>query len=715
MLKTLPSKYYLQHFKEFLRFVAGPCLPLLDAVDQGFLDKFKQLDEAAQCLFVRALNRKSPLIRRQSLWYEEICDHQHHLDTLIEQGFYRHCEARDQQMLVASLSKPELCQLLNAAGGQYSKAAAKASLLEQAKTQCDFNHIKGSGLDGHFIIRAFQPQTDYFLFLFFGDLHSGLNKFSMRDLGVMRTKRGVSNDVARFDEQEQAKSAFFYALKLHQFDKPNAQDLLRLGSELHKLVRPSGCMAETYREQYLFALGKGLLAINRQLALSALALSGGADAQEKSLRERYKDGSKAQVKEELEQIIEEGNSQSLVAFAEDFLARKFQQKRTSAMTDLLREKPQPILIDEMYMNAVEVGVQRYYQKQGMQVFRTENRLWRALFALTFWQELFELDNKSMITEFDYKPQTITQNTFYQDHAEQIEQRLATLNSSKNAFKQLSQTILAHYGQQNGLFRWHRSLLQVFAVFFEHVCIEAVIEQLRCMAKDYNRFSDGYPDLMVVDEEGLRFDEVKAPGDQLRKNQLLSIQQLRKNQFKVEVTQVSWFLDPQQPYAVVDIETTGGRGNSHRITEIGIVIVIGETVVDSWQTLINPQRHIPKSITALTGIDNAMVANAPLFSEITETLRSVLNGCVFVAHNVNFDYGFIRNEFERLQQHFSMPKLCTVREMRKARPGLKSYSLANLTQHFGIDMSRHHRALSDAQAAAELLFIINHTRLQNQGS
>ena len=107
----------------------------------------------------------------------------------------------------------------------------------------------------------------------------------------------------------------------------------------------------------------------------------------------------------------------------------------------------------------------------------------------------------------------------------------------------------------------------------------------------------------------------------------------------------------------------------------------------------------------------MVADAPLFVEIADKLREYMAGCVFVAHNVNFDYGFIRAEYERIEQGFRMPKLCTVRQMRKAVPGLPSYSLANLTKHFGIDMTRHHRALSDAQAAAELLFIVNESRRQ----
>lgn len=98
----------------------------------------------------------------------------------------------------------------------------------------------------------------------------------------------------------------------------------------------------------------------------------------------------------------------------------------------------------------------------------------------------------------------------------------------------------------------------------------------------------------------------------------------------------------------------------------------------------------------------MVATAPVFAEVAENIAKFTEDAVFVAHNVNFDYGFIKAEFARLEQVFRRPKMCTVREMRRTYPGLASYSLANLTKHFHIEMEQHHRALSDAQAAAELL-------------
>jgi DNA polymerase-3 subunit epsilon len=106
----------------------------------------------------------------------------------------------------------------------------------------------------------------------------------------------------------------------------------------------------------------------------------------------------------------------------------------------------------------------------------------------------------------------------------------------------------------------------------------------------------------------------------------------------------------------------------------------------------------------------MVADAPVFAQVADAIDQFTAGCVFVAHNVNFDYGFIKEEFNRLGRPYRRPKLCTVREMRKHFKGLPSYSLANLTKHFDIEMQRHHRAMSDAIAASELLNMINEKRL-----
>ncbi|MEZ4985189.1 MAG: exonuclease domain-containing protein [Saprospiraceae bacterium] len=129
---------------------------------------------------------------------------------------------------------------------------------------------------------------------------------------------------------------------------------------------------------------------------------------------------------------------------------------------------------------------------------------------------------------------------------------------------------------------------------------------------------------------------------------------------------------------------------------------GQKIIDTWETLINPQTYIPPGITRLTGITQEMVADAPVFHEIARQVVEMTQDAVFVAHNVRFDYGFLREEFSRLGYTFTRKQLCTVRMSRKAFPGLTSYSLENLIRHFGITTSARHRALADALATTELL-------------
>lgn len=159
---------------------------------------------------------------------------------------------------------------------------------------------------------------------------------------------------------------------------------------------------------------------------------------------------------------------------------------------------------------------------------------------------------------------------------------------------------------------------------------------------------------------------------------------------------------QQEYAIVDIETTGGNAGGSRITEIAIVIHNGTEVIQRWETLINPQKEIPLPIFALTGITNEMVCDAPTFDAVAEKIFQMLSGRIFVAHNVNFDYSFVRHQLEESGFEWTAKKLCTVRASRKIKPGLTSYSLGNLCHALGIPIENRHRAGGDADATAILL-------------
>jgi DNA polymerase-3 subunit epsilon len=155
------------------------------------------------------------------------------------------------------------------------------------------------------------------------------------------------------------------------------------------------------------------------------------------------------------------------------------------------------------------------------------------------------------------------------------------------------------------------------------------------------------------------------------------------------------------YAIVDIETTGGYAASHGITEISVFIHDGTKVVKHFETLINPQQSIPRYITSLTGIDDAMVEDAPRFDDIAETLYDLLNENIFVAHNVNFDYSFIKHQLKNSGFELTAKKLCTVRLGRKIFPGMPSYSLGNLCRALNISIENRHRAGGDAKATVIL--------------
>ena len=153
------------------------------------------------------------------------------------------------------------------------------------------------------------------------------------------------------------------------------------------------------------------------------------------------------------------------------------------------------------------------------------------------------------------------------------------------------------------------------------------------------------------------------------------------------------------YAIVDIETTGRSAKYARITEIAILIHDGHQVIEEYQTLLNPEEEIPASISALTGISNEMVKDAPRFEEVADQIYELLSRHIFVAHNVNFDYSFIKNQFQELGVQLNCKKLCTIRLGRKIFPGLKSYSLGHLCNYLGIINQAQHRALGDARATA----------------
>ncbi len=159
------------------------------------------------------------------------------------------------------------------------------------------------------------------------------------------------------------------------------------------------------------------------------------------------------------------------------------------------------------------------------------------------------------------------------------------------------------------------------------------------------------------------------------------------------------------YAILDIETTGGKFNEEGITEIAIYRFDGQHVVDSFVSLVNPERPIQEFVKRLTGIHSKMLVNAPKFHEVAKRIIEITKDCVLVAHNTSFDYRILSTEYRRLGYVFERNTLCTVELSKKLIEGEASYSLGKLCKSLGIPMSNRHRADGDALATVQLFKIL----------
>ncbi|MBH0061974.1 VRR-NUC domain-containing protein [Pseudoalteromonas sp. NZS71] len=715
MKKELPAKYYLAHFRELIEFVTSKCMHLLEPKHSEFISKINQLDEQSQCMLARVYSRKPYLVQAQSLNYEEITSPHQAIYTLKKADILFEPNEQHYSQLLAHLTKPSLVELLSNYDEQISfkKSAGKGALVDIAREFFKACPQELAPLYSQYVINNRSDYYEYFEFLFAGKLSSGdvnhQNRFVMRDLGLTATREGHSESLSRFETLEEAQSN--YLLNRYRLAFKNItdeSDYAALASQV--LVQAThGAIAVVLKNKLLVRLYRQLKTVDSELAFSLLeGCVDDSEAQEIQIREQYRLGNKEWVKARLEAIIENPLTDDLLYFADDFLMRKFNKKTRSRLSAMLADTQCVLEIDELYRGEVEQGVNDYYTRQGMAVFNTENTLWQSLFGLVFWHELFVESPYPPCNEFDIYPQVLRLGNFYEAQQTQINERLAQCQTPQALLNLVCKNAAQYFDQPNGLFRWRSNLLEPLEALILNSPLEALITHLTAMSKHYLQLKDGYPDLMVINNGQVHFEEVKAPGDKLRRNQLTTIDNLKNVGFTVHIAAVKWFVDPHRIYSVVDIETTGGLKGGNRITEIGLVKVQHGKVIDTWTSLVNPERHIPGFITSLTGISDSMVYNAPVFAEVVKPLIDKLAGSIFVAHNVNFDYGFIKKECEMAGHFFKMPKMCTVVESRKAFKGLKSYSLGNLSTHFNLNLTSHHRALADATATAELLLLIQNS-------
>ena len=150
------------------------------------------------------------------------------------------------------------------------------------------------------------------------------------------------------------------------------------------------------------------------------------------------------------------------------------------------------------------------------------------------------------------------------------------------------------------------------------------------------------------------------------------------------------------FTIVDVETTGGSPFFNRVIEIGLLRVEKGEVVEKYQTLVNPEMPLPEYITKITGLKDEDLVDAPVFAEIANEVLTKFENAIFVAHNSQFDYGFLKEEFRRLGYGFTLPQLCTVRLSRALYKEHKHHNLTAIIERYNFQCENRHRAFDDAK-------------------
>lgn len=715
---TLKSRYYLDHFEEMLNFILTRYQHALEPKHLVFAESFQNLSLDARCLYVRMVNRKGHVFVRDYLRYEEIHDTPTAIEELHDRDFILPVAATQYEDLLRIHTRDALAAHIRQHDFPLSieaprNNAKKAELIQFALAALPFEELCPPGSIETHLAQGHTDELGYFLFLYFGNLRSGLTDFALRDLGVMKTQAFKQEFKPRFNSRSIALAAYHYRKLLTELTDPNHTTVEQCFADSPNWPRINDPDIELLRGRALNRLGAWFERHEDfERALAVHQLSDQFPSTERTVRLLMSAGRAEEAAKLLGRLIENPSCDQELLFAEDFYERKFEKKKVGRLTALLREAP-VLRLDESGRNYAEGAAIRKLQQGGAQAWHTENVIWSQLFGLIFWDLLFTDESAAVHTPFDRSPQDLQTGQFYHNHRETIDSRLEEFSNPGVIIERIRQSFEEHNGSPNHFVIWSPDLLELTCRLVSSAPKGALSPILREMSEQWQARRNGFPDLMVIKDDQVRFAEIKAEGDSLRRNQLAQLDRLKRAGFTVEVLRVEWIVDPDQDYVVVDVETTGGNAQWNRVTEIGAVRVRNGKIIEEWSSLINPQRRIPGNIVSLTGITDDMVADAPLFADIADEFREFLDKAMFVAHRAKFDFSFIKSEYERIGEELRCPTLCTVVESRRHFPGLPSYSLANLSAHFEISLESHHRALCDARATAEILIKINEKRLARQ--
>lgn len=535
----LPPKYYLDYFRYLLDFIQNGSAHLLSTEDQEFIALFDSLSENAQCLMVRMMNRKGEYFRLEKFKYEEITNIPQAAEELVEAEIIS-LEPPEDFLLFRLFTKSELHKLYPGRG--FDKKYKEDILLELAEENNPDDYM---ALNGAYTIMHFlqQEQIEYFKLLFFGHAHGMMTEFVIRDIGNVKLENldGVKF-TPWFDYEAEARSVF----ELYKWDRTIKHAIpVLLPEEISELVSSVNWSeflnhpkSRKIGDKFMLRLGEyfeksGLW----EEALTYYSLARKHPARERRIRIHEKLDEAEAAREISEVALESPFNASERIFAEDYLTKKSKRnyRSTTAKINLSPE----IIITEPKGSRVENHALSFYADLGYEGVHSENYLWRGLFGLVFWEELFGSQHATFHHPLQRMPSDLHSEAFYLNRKPDLEAKMAKFRSKKSLIKHLEKTYAAKEHINNHLVGWHESLMPTLEACVSRLPLKGLTNVLMEISKNVKDNSAGFPDLFIWKEKEYQFYEIKSPNDHLSAQQLFWIDFLNRNKIKADILRVKY--------------------------------------------------------------------------------------------------------------------------------------------------------------------------------
>lgn len=552
----LEPKYYLGHFNHLLAFVRHHYGALLTTAENDVLTRFDTLSEDARCLLIRFSNRRRRYFRAAKLHYPELASVSDCLAELRHAGMIAHPGEADDDLaaLLGEFTVAEL-RALTARLTEERPPAARKTELVAALAGLSHDRVIAAINARELLIQPRHADLMQLLkFLFFGTPYQSMEQFVIRDLGYARFEDYDPLALRpRFTSRREVDDVLYV---WHRYDEFRAlRNLLEPAAVLNKVaswleqrerLHPG---AWPRLERLAVKLGRWLeRQAEPELALRGYRFARQPPARERQVRLLAKLGRHGPATALCREILAAPCDPAERLFAADFLARRAGRTRLLSTTRALKAAAS-VGLDPGYRRRVEWGVLEHFRAQGYQGRFSENYLWRGLFGLLLWEQLFDPAAGTIHQPLQRAPSDLYQENFLPTRRAQIERRLRLLDDPQRCLTELRQRLADKWGVNNPLVNWHHDLEELLTVCCRRLSGAQLRTVMLELAANVGAHGSGFPDLLVwrdTPAEGggdYCFIEVKAPGDQLRPQQLHWLRVFRRCRIPVRLLKVHWLPAP----------------------------------------------------------------------------------------------------------------------------------------------------------------------------